>query len=436
MADRFVDSVGGSDTAPYESWGAAAATLLLAVDAAVDGEDIFISSAHTETPGGSQTYAFPGTTGSPTRLISTLVDTTTYTKATTIQVDNSAGTNDISMNGFFEIYGCSFKCGDDYFIGNAGDAFLYDDCLLETNRSSAAKFQVFSTSTAISAKFKKTDINFSASNSSMEFILSGVDFEWQGGILSLGGTMPDQLFAPAGRPSLVTIEGVDLSALNAPLFEVGNLAILAEVHHCELHTGFSLSTGSVSHRLTRLLMNGCDDTTGNKLYRMEYEDRYGGTKSNAATFRTTGGASDGTTPISWEITSSADASEFSEPTKTPPIPGIWVDTTGSTTFTFNCLWDSATDIQNDEAWIEAEFLEASADTGSGFVDDRPTNVLTAPGDQTTNAVAWTISPSMTNANEFELSITVTVNRVGPIILRACLGKPSTTIFFDPKGEKT
>jgi len=58
-----------------------------------------------------------------------------------------------------------------------------------------------------------------------------------------------------------------------------------------------------------------------------------------------------------------------------------------------------------------------------------TDITSTPADQTTNATAWT--ETLTNDNEFELAVTVTVNRVGPVIARVCLAKPSTTIYVDP-----
>ncbi len=72
--------------------------------------------------------------------------------------------------------------------------------------------------------------------------------------------------------------------------------------------------------------------------------------------------------------------------------------TGSRTVTINCLWDSVTDIQDDEIWLEIEYLSASADTESDFANDGLADVLASPADQTTNSEVWT--ENLTNDNEF------------------------------------
>ncbi len=174
-------------------------------------------------------------------------------------------------------------------------------------------------------------------------------------------------------------------------------------------------------------MSGCDDTTGNDLYRLEYVDYWGSTVHDDTIFLA---ASDGTQGISWKMVSTANAVEFSEPTKSPPIYS-WVDATGSTTFTVNMVWDSASDIQNDEAWLEIEFLEASADVDSAFTNDRMAGISGTPADQTNNTESWTGTSGFSNENLIELAVTVTVNRVGPVIARVYLAKPSTTIYVDP-----
>ena len=428
----------GSNTSPYETLAKAATTFAVAAAQAVAGEDILIGMDHVEDPGANITYNFAGTETAPVRVISINTTTEAYDKADNIQIDNNGGVRDIFINDHVKFYGVSLRWGDDLIINTVDCHVLFDDCELEGDRTSGAGCEFGATAGRNVVELVNTNVKFPNSNSSAGINLNTGIFEWIGGTLTLGATMPTALFQSAGlRTQTVFVAGVDLSALSSAIFSVsGSKIILAEVHECELHASVSLTTGTMAETGTRILMSGCDDTTGNKLYRMEYVDFWGSTVHDAATFRTTGGASDGTTPISWKMVSTGNAKEFSEPTKSPPIPGVWVDSTGTKTFKVNCLWDSATDIQNDEAWLEVEFLEASADTGSGFANDRPADVLAAPADQTTNAVPWTISPSMTNANEFELSVTVTVNRVGPAIIKVCLAKPSTTIFADPKVEIT
>ena len=417
----------GTNTSPYETLVKAATTFLVAVDQLVAGEDLLIGMDHVETPGSSQTYTFPGTAAAPNRVIS--IDTTTeaYNKADNVQVDLE--TNDLTMNGFVKFYGFSIDIGDDtVFVGNPSEV-LFDDCLIEFG-GSGSLHQIGSDRNII--RHKNTEINFSGGGTNTGFSLLSTVFEMRDGKISWSGTQPIALFNAMNKRNVISFAGVDLSDITSALIDVSDAAnITAEFHHCVINSSVSLTTGVINDAGTRILMSGCDDTTGNKLYRLEYVDYYGSIVHDDAIFVTTGGASDGTTPISWKMVTTANAKEFSEPLISPPIP-IWIDSTGSKTFTVKGIWDSASDIQNDEAWLEVEFLEASADTDSAFANDGLANILATPADQTNNTETWTGTGGFTNENKIDLAVTVTVNRVGPAICRIHLAKPSTTFYADPK----
>ncbi len=428
MGTRFVHDGAPSSASPYETWDTAATTLLIAVDAAIAGEDIHMAADHAETPG-SQTYTFPGTDAAPNRVISVTVDTTTYNKADNIQVDESGtGGSDMTITGHVKFRGISFKIDDNYIMQQKADEILFDDCILEISGSTSNAMLLGAGNDPSEYRFKNTDVNWSAGGTNAEFDLSGAILIWEGGVLGQGGTDPTALFSPGAQGARVHLSGVDLSALSTAIVQVSASNIFEiELHHCLLHASVALTTGTIVSSLTTALMSGCDDTTGNKLYRMEYTDYWGTTEEDIANTRT-GGANDGVTDYSWKMVSTGNATEFSEPHVSPPIVK-WVDATGSTTFTINGIWSSVTDIQDDEIWVEIEYLSASADTESDLVNDGMADILATPADQTTNSEAWT--EALANENKFQLNSTVTVNRVGPVIARVYLAKPSTTVFIDP-----
>ena len=180
-------------------------------------------------------------------------------------------------------------------------------------------------------------------------------------------------------------------------------------------------------------MSGCDDTTGNDLYRLEYVDYYGSIVHDDAIYRTAGAKDPDGNNISWKMVTTANAKEFSEPLISTPIVKQ-IKTTGSKTFTVHVNWDSAIDLDNDEIWLEVEYLEASADVDSAFANDGLADILATPAAQATSTEAWTGTSGFTNENKQKLDVTVTVNRVGPVICRVHLAKPSVTVYVDPKVE--
>ncbi len=434
MAIRFVDNGASATADPYDTWDKAAVTLAIAITGAstnlAAGDDVHMAADHTETPSGP-TYAFPGTAAAPNRVISVTQGTTTYNKADNIQIDTS-GTTDFNINGHVKFYGASFRVGDDYNFKGSPQDILFDDCTFEMDRVDG-NMAMGNAAGQCTVRFKNSTVNFSGGGTAANFRFPNTTkFYWNGGLLSHSGTMPTALFDGMDRDILISMTGVDLLSLSTAtaLVDVSdNADIKAEFHHCVKDPDLTLTTGTIASVGTQVLWSGVDDTTGNDLYNFEYVDYYGSIVHDDAIFVTSGGASDGTTPISWKMVTTANATEFSEPLISPPLV-VWVDGTGSKTFTVQCLWDSVTDIQNDEIWLEVEFLEASADTDSAFANDGLANILATPADQTTNSTAWT--ESLTNDNEFAIAVTATVNRVGPAICRVHMGKPSTTVYVDPK----
>ena len=421
----------GSNDSPYDTLAKAATTFLVAVDQLAAGDDLLIGMDHLDSPGGNVTYTFPGTAASPNRVISINTTTEDYDKADNVQVDTSGGVRDIVIQGIVRCYGISLKTGDDLRSITQDNFVLFDDCILELS-SAQGQIVIGHSNAENYFTLKNTDVNFSGggSNCGIAFIGGNNIFKWEGGVLSIAGTQPTTgLFRVSVDLNIISVSGVDLSALTQEVINItGDGDHLAEFHHCKISTA-ALTSGSITGIGTRILFSGADDTTGNDLYRLDYFTYWGNVFHDDAIFVTTGGASDGTTPISWKMVTNISAAEFSEPLVSPPI-AIWIDSTGAKTLTIQCLWDSVTDIEDDEIWLEVEYLSASADTESDFINDGLADILASPAPQTTNSTAWT--ENLTNDNEFAINVTPTINRVGLALCRVHLAKPSTTVYVDPK----
>lgn len=429
MALVFCDD-GGSNTSPYETWAKAATTFTVAEGQAIAGDDIIIGADHSEVLGGNLTMSFAGTDASPIRVISATVGADSdvaYNKADNVQIDGSSGSRSITITGVVKFYGVSFKIGNNLILNGDNGVVYFEDSAVELTGASSS-IDLNNSTTRTGLILKNTDINFSTGGASTGFQMSGGWFVWDGGAWSQTGTQPTATFNAGLRRNVINMRGVDLSAITSAFIDIGdNFIATLQMHHCLINSGVALATGTILRLPSTLLLSGCDDTTGNNLYRLEYVDYWGSTVDDDTIFLN---ASDGTTPISWKMVSTTNAAEFSDPTKSPPIYS-WVDATGETTFTASFVWDSASDLQDDEVWLEIEYLEASADVDSAFADDRMADISATPVDQDNNTEAWTGADGFTNKNRQEVAVTVTVNRVGPVIARVCLAKPSTTIYVDP-----
>ena len=139
----------------------------------------------------------------------------------------------------------------------------------------------------------------------------------------------------------------------------------------------------------------------------------------------TGGASDGTTPIAWKIVTTANCT-YSMPFECPPI-AIWNDTTGSAkTATVEGIWGGGAVPNDDDIWLEVEYLgDASSPQGS-FVNDGKADLLATAAGQTSSSETWGGSTT-----KFKLACTFTPQMKGWIYARVKCAKASSTFYIDP-----
>lgn len=428
MADIFCYH-GGSNTSPYETWAKAATAFATAVTQEAAGDDIFLATDHSEAPT-TITYAFSGTNAAKSRVISTERAGSTYSRASAAQIAQT-GANDTTITGWVKFYGVYFRVGDDFIITAASTSYQFEDSTIEAT-GSGSTVNIGTSGVTNHVTFNGVDVDLSSASGGNGFSISTAAlFSWIGGTLSFGGTpLPATLFSTPTRASNIDIRDVDLSSLTTIIFSTSSTTapLVGKISNCKLGVGVALYN-SIGRPGTEVTMFGCDDATGNDLYRMQRATYYGDVTQDDATYRDSG-ASDGTTNISWKMVSNANAIEYSESLISGWISG-WVNSTGSTTFTIEMLSDNVT-YQDDEIWIEIELLDDSASTQGAIFNDRMATILSTPANQATSTEAWT--EALGTPVKQKLSTTQTVNRVGPFRARVHLAKASSTAYVDPKVE--
>ena len=155
---------------------------------------------------------------------------------------------------------------------------------------------------------------------------------------------------------------------------------------------------------------------------------YQGTQSTETTIILTGGASDGTTPISWKVATTSVNSWFS-PFEFIPI-SIWNDTTGSPkTVTINAVRSTSGLPNTDDIWIVAEYMGTSGNPNGSFATNTKASGLDAGVAYSASGASWAGSPSGT---PFAMSVTITPQNKGPITVYVKAGAASSTFYVDPK----
>lgn len=433
MAVYYLSSVNGNDgdglsKANAKTTYAAAIALLSA------GDTIRIDSAHSESIAAGQILTFPSNTNAaPNKVISIDWTPDTYLRAPNSQFTITDSGADIQIVGTVLHYGVYYTAADDILVITPGNLNEFTDSTLSLT-GTASLFKVGSNNGGVTVKLFDTELIFVSGGDGIQ-PNGTLHFEWHNGPnnrskLTQTGTIMSWLFREVMRSAVVKISGVDLSVVSSVIFRgAGGDTGWAEfsAKNCLLHASVSLTAG-ITQVQNNASMVGCD-VAGGDLYRTEIADFYGTTVTDNANYNDTG-ASDGTNRISWKMVSSDKALEFHLPHKSHWISG-WINSTGSKTFLIETNSENVT-FDNDELWMELEFLEASGDTQSDAANGKPTNVDTAPSvvpDSAANPT-WT-TPGITTEKKQQLSITKTVGRVGTFRARVCLAKPSATVWIDP-----
>jgi hypothetical protein len=434
MAIVYLRSTDGSDSDDGSTWALAKATLAAALTAAGAGGTVYVSQSHAETQASAMTLASPGTAVSITKVICVNDGAAPPTSLATTATVSTTGANNMSFTGHAYVYGITFTAGnstnaaDMNILSTSSAGYLcFDTCILTLGGNNLSSDFILGTATTNSQKidFANTTLNYSNSGNR-----TVVRCEVSGKNVTIGGTAPTTLFIHASNSAPKTIKFIasDLSLLGSSKYLVNPTAgngIFA-FSNCKLGASVAVLNGSITGQGgTDVFLDNCD--SGDTNYRMEHYKYQGSIKSETSKIRS-GGASDGTTPISWNMTSLSGAT-FASPLESPPIT-IWNETTGSSkTVTIEIAQDSAaTALNDDEIWIEVEYLGTSGYPISSIATDRKNNILSSVTAQTTSSATW---DNMTTPTKQKLEVTFTPQEKGPFIARVMLAKASTTVYIDP-----
>lgn len=439
MADFYLKS-SATGAANGTSWTDAFTTLSSAVAAASTDDTIFVSSNHEEGPAsGGFSLSFPNP---PKHVISV---------------------NDSAMPPTQQETGAQFftTTSAQLIIGVGASI---DGLVLETTRNgapTAGPELSFSSSTNGGALYIKNvkarmlaarsyaviafGSNASSQRGSYQFINSTVRFNqstqrvrvnnayllWDGGGVEDGGVDITGLFSSSGACN-VDCRNLDLTALpvTADLMSSTTWSGTIVFQNCKLPAGW---VGSLAVTPTtdasRVSMYNCD--SGDTNYRMMIVTFAGQIRSETSSVHV-GGATDGTTPLSWALVANANAKEIVAPLVTDPT-SMWNEDVGTPkTLTIEIAQEGGTVLTNAEIWLEVTY-PGDATTLGFKADNKRLTLMATPATHAASTVEWA---GLTSPTKQKLQVTFTPQQKGPIYATVYLGKPNTTVFVCPKPELT
>lgn len=438
MAAIYVRSTDGSNTDNGSTWALAKATLAGASAIESAGDTIYVSQAHAESTAGAVSLPFTtGTRANPITIIGADDGAEPPTAVSTAPTVTTTGNNGITIDGNIYVYGINFFCGTGansttITLGNTSDNWrqVYENCTFQITATGTSGRIVGNVSSE--TIWRNCSVKFGNSAQLLTFRF----LHWNGGGILSGSSSINNLVQNPGSANaargLYLLENLDLSngATAMNIFMVNTYARRGVIRNCKLPASWSGNLVNVIAwtDTDRYSMYNCD--SGNTNYKLWIATPYGTIKSETTLVRA-GGASDGTTALSWVMVSTASASWPAGTLSTDEIV-IWNDTTGSAkTVTVEILHDSATNLTDREIWLDASYLgDASYPLGTP-IHDRAADILASAADQADSSETWTTT-GMTNPNTQKLSVTFTPQQKGYISVTVHLAKASATVYVCPK----
>lgn len=438
MANVYVYS--GGDNSDGSTWAKAYTTLNGAMTgAAVAGNDYWAASDHVESTAGAITHTSPGTVAAPCRVVSVNRAGSTPPVAADVLAGASVATTGAAAINFLGnvsvCYGVTFSAGS---VANAANilhstttscSWNYDTCAFILNSTNAANKLLMGTATATATSlctWRDCTVKFGATGQG--FLVKSGQFYWKGGSVDAAGSAPTTLFLDTtpGGTSIVLLEGVDLSHLGSGKTIFGAKTINGEwtIKDCKLGssvTPLTTPTARANSYVIRSASSGLNYTHAK--YNFE------GSLDQEITVVRTGGATDGTTPIAWKISTTANCKPMN-PFICPPI-SIWNTSTSSMTVTMYGISDGGAVPNKDDIWMEIEYLGTASFPLGNFTSTFPATILTVGTATTSDTSTWGGSTS-----KFKLvSSSFTPAFAGPFTIRIKVGAASVANYYvDPAPE--
>jgi hypothetical protein len=362
--------------------------------------------------------------------------------ATSATISTTAAAN-ITFNpgsGAIYIYGLSFISGvgqsgaANVVLTPAGAFHTYERCTFKLATTGVASQIVLNALNAGTVVWNNCQVSFAAAQQYID--IGDTGFTWQNTapVLVSGSTVPTNLLgnSVASRLSNVILEALDLSQISTSILSVAatNATGNFVVKDCKLNASMTFPT-PINSGQTIQSVRSDSGATGYKSARYVIE----GTETTETSITRAGGASDPTGQAqSRKIVTTAN-SQWLRPFKAEPY-AIWNPTTGANvTVTVYGTINAGALPNNDDIWLEVEYLGSSSFPVGTIVATTKANLLAANAAVASDGSTWNGGGSGAGWSPFKLVATLSSPQpgmVGYLHARVRAAKPSTTYYLDPK----
>ncbi len=428
----------GSSTYGWSAAGARYANILTPGLWTAAGDEVWMGSTHAESYTTPPTIALPQFSTSPVATIGASNSAAPPTALSTSPTLTFTGTGTLVFGGNFIVYnnytyGMNFiaasgtSAGSFQFSGLGNGTMVWEACNFSLSNTSASSEIILANPYGplqlqfynCTFWFGSTSQNINVQSSSPTQVL------FSGGGMATTGTVavPTTLFVLNGSSSggVIVVRDMDLSAVTGTLVSYnGNNAGSITFENCKLGAGVTPMSGTIDNGGFFIKLHNCD--SGSTNYRYHYRNATATVTSDTTHVRT-GGASDGTTALAWQVATTSKASYY-VPFVTEEI-AQWSSLTSGTHTATICLASNST-LTNGQVWAELEFPGTSGFPLGVATSSRAVFTATA-ATLTTDSSTWGGSPT----NIYKIAISFNPLNAGPLKMRVYVGAASTTVWIDP-----
>lgn len=371
-------------------------------------DNFYVGSAHAETQPTALTIQSQATTtnSQPTILC---VDETgaghvppTSADLKTAATVSTTGNSAMTLSDLGYVNGITFSAGSGANTVNMGFAASvgymdFENCGLVLGATTGGQF-TFGNQANIRNILNNTTLKFGVA---AQFISVTGSLLWKNTPSAILGVTPSALIGSmTGTPCI--FDGVDISALGSgkTIVQSGAQSNEMTLLNCKLGSSVTVAAapGAIASNRTNLI--SCD--SGGATYRSE---RYWfeGTQTTETTVVRTGGASDGTTAISWKIVTTANVAWF-HPYETFQIAERNTVTGSNRTCTLYGVMNAAALPNTDDIWLDVEYFGASGSPLASFASGTKANILASGSAQSADSASGWDSLVTARANTHTYSV--------------------------------
>ena len=428
----YVSHTGDNTTGA--TWAHAITTLAAAITASgTTGTDFYVDSTQNESAAGL-TFTFKGVAATPDRVFSV----TTAGSTPPVTADLTAGasfssttTTTVAIRGCVYIYGCTFNPGTSssatsFLLGNsnADQDIILDTCKITQGGTGAMGILMGAANGGNSYRFNwtNTTVKFGATTSNIQ-VTEGF-FRWTNTASAIdgAGSLPTTLFKGEATnvTSVVLCDGVDLSALtNKAITGAMGAAGAYQFVNCKLPSGYTIGTPVSPTSITDLVVT---DSANTNYYQSRVS--YQGTLTPDTTVFNN--ATDGVTPLSWKVVSSANANPQAPFECFEIVQWAAAGTFAASTIQITSATASLT---QSDVWVSTSYLAASSSLASRVSTGTTNQLPQGSSPSSLGAGTWGTGAA---AHNYVLAVpSFTTSQAGYVRFKVRVGKPSLTVWIDP-----